>query len=76
MEAVARCAASMQIHLLSPSHLVSGFTCTGLWGNTWEFSFPIMEAGKYFEQMLCINLACMFTCCFSLNALRDCQLRC
>lgn len=46
--------AGVQIGFLSPSHLVSGFTCTGLWSTTWEFSFPVMVTGKYLSRCCCV----------------------
>lgn len=67
---MARWAAGRQKHLLSSSHLVSRSTCTGLWGNTWGFSFTVKVAGKYLNKCCVLVLCvCVFTHHCSLKAL-------
>lgn len=69
-------AAGMKIGLLNPSHLTSGFTCSGF-GQHMGIFLPCYGSWEIFEQtLLRINPACMFTRHFSLKALGDCHLRC
>lgn len=37
---------------------VSLSACTGLWGSTWEFSFPVTVAGKCLSKCCCVLILC------------------